>query len=142
MEHPQDPLYVEVYKVNEKFYELIYEDPWLKDVFKIVDQEIITRQQTDFIVGALGGEKRYCGRNPKDAHPHIYVDEEMWQLREKYLKQAFAYHHTDQGLQEKWLAIDEAFKKAILKNAPADCEKRYFTDELVIVPSPYHKKSA
>lgn len=62
MEHPEDPLYVLVYKVNEKFYELVYDDPWLKEVFKVVDQEIITRQQTDFIVGALGGEKRYCGR--------------------------------------------------------------------------------
>jgi len=142
MEHPNDPLYVKVFKVNEKFYELVYEDPWLKEVFKIVDQEIITRQQSDFIVGALGGEKRYCGRNPKDAHPHIFVDEEMWQLREYYLRQAFEFHQIEEEVQKKWIAIDDAFKKMIIKNSPSDCEKRYFTDEIIAVPSPKTKKSA
>lgn len=132
-------LYDMVFKVNEKFYELIYNDTWLKSIFVIVDQKIITTQQTDFIVGALGGPRRYCGRSPADAHPHIFVDEEMWQLREKYLRQAFQETNFPQELGEKWIRIDEAFKSQIIKKDKSECTKRYASDEIIYFPYPGKK---
>ncbi|GAB4022190.1 MAG: hypothetical protein Fur0010_25370 [Bdellovibrio sp.] len=132
-------LYDMVFKVNEKFYELIYNDSWLKNIFVIVDQKIITSQQTDFIVGALGGPRRYCGRSPADAHPHIFVDEEMWQLREKYLRQAFQETNFPPELGEKWIRIDEAFKSQIIKKDKSECTKRYASDEIIYFPYPGKK---
>lgn len=64
--------------VNKVFYDEMFEDTWMKDVFVGVDIDIIKSQQTDFILGALGGPKRYGGRSPKDAHPHIFIQEDMW----------------------------------------------------------------
>lgn len=139
MKIDDDQLYRLIFKINQVFYEYIYKDPWLKEVFAVVDQKLITLQQTDFMVGALGGPKRYSGRNPKHAHPHIFVDEEMWALREKYLKQAFQEAEAPLELREKWLDVDEAFKAAIIKKDISDCQKRYFSD--AIIYHPYKKSS-
>lgn len=139
MKMDPEELYNLVFKVNEFFYELIFNDPWLKNIFAVVEQKIITLQQTDFMVGSLGGPKKYSGRNPKDAHVHIFVDEEMWQLREKYLKEAFEKASVPLEIREKWIAIDEAFKAVILKKDISECQKRYVTDTIIYYP---FKKSA
>lgn len=127
--------------VNTQFYEIAYEDEWLKDVFKIIKKEIITAQQTDFMLGAFGGPKRYAGRNPGDAHPHIFINEDMWQLREDILVRAMDKVACPQWIRDKWLRIDNSFKRSIVMKSPDECKKRWFTDELVVVPKP-SKKSA
>jgi hemoglobin len=133
-------LFNKVSAVNKVFYDKIFKDPWLKEVFRGVDQDIISRQQTDFIVGALGGPKRYGGRSPGDAHPHIFIQEDMWQVRERLLKEAFVETKFPADLQDKWLKIDQAFKHRILKNSVSECKKRYTMDEIIVVPNPDKKK--
>lgn len=134
-------LYNLVLKVNKAFYERVYKDPWMSKVFAVVDQKFIESQQTDFIVGAMGGPKKYSGRAPQDAHPHIFVDEDMWNLREKFLVDALAEVQAPDWLREKWIRIDNAFKKAIIKNSIHDCKGRYNTEEIIYFPST-QKKSA
>ncbi len=122
--------------VTTEFYEQVYRDEWLKDVFKVVDQKFITEQQVDFMLQAMSGIKRYRGRNPSDAHPHIFVNEEMWRLREKYLVRAFEKLDCPEDIRQRWLKIDEAFKAKIVMTDPAQCRRRFTHDELVIVPDP------
>ncbi|MGZ3649744.1 MAG: group I truncated hemoglobin [Bdellovibrionota bacterium] len=136
-----DLLKRQILTVNKSFYDRIYKDSWMSLVFKVVPQEHIEMQQTDFMLGALGGPKQYCGRSPADAHPHIYVDEEMWQLRERYLKEAFVETGFPEELRPRWIKIDEAFKKAILKNNLADCKKRFTMDEIIYFPGSAKKKA-
>ncbi len=124
-----------------EFYELVYDDPWLKKVFRNSAKELITAQQVDFIVQALGGPKLYTGRSPSDAHPHIYINEEMWELRENYLKQAMKKCNTPTNIQDKWLKIDNAFKKVILKDSPNELKPMFKTQELIIEPGPNIKKA-
>lgn len=138
--YDDEKLYQLVYKTTEEFYNLVYEDPWFKKIFRVIDQKIITSQQTDFMVQAMGGPKKYGGRTPEDAHPHIYIDEDMWQYREKLLKIAFEKCDTPIDIQNRWLKIDEAFKKMIIKNDISDCKKRFFTDEIIYEPR--NKKDA
>ena len=141
MKYSDEELYSIVNKAVKNFYDKVYEDPWMKEVFKIIKQEIIENQQTDFMVAALGGPRRYCGRSPKDAHLHIFADEEMWQHRQKTLELALRESISDQELIKKWLKIDEAFKNVIVRSDPSQCVKRYATDEIINVPNP-HKKAA
>jgi len=96
--------------VNKAFYDRVFKDQWLGAIFKDVDQTHIENQQTDFMLGAFGGPKVYSGRNPIHAHVHIFVNEDIWQLREKFLKEAFVELNTPQEIREKWIKIDEAFK--------------------------------
>ncbi len=139
MEPNSEEFYNLIHKVNTLFYEKVFEDEWLRLIFHDVDQEHISNQQTDFIVGAFGGPKRYCGRSPKDAHPHLFIQEDMWELRESYLVEAFKETDLPKELQEKWLAIDNAFKKAILKHSVSECFGRYKTEEIINIPNPKKK---
>jgi hemoglobin len=134
-------LYALILKINQIFYDKVYEHPWLKDIFKVIKQEIIESQQTDFIVGAMGGPMRYCGRSPKDAHPHMVVTEEMWDLREALLIEAFEETDCPEEIRERWLKVDMSFKAHIIQPDPEKCQKRYASDEIIYVPNPY-KRSA
>ncbi len=123
--------------VTTEFYELVYRDEWLSKVFESVPKEFITLQQICFMVGLLGGPKKFSGRNAKDAHSHIYVTEEMWKVRENLLVQSFKEMQFPEDLSKLWLKIDEAFKSSIVMTDPSECKKRFTTDELIIVPPPY-----
>lgn len=94
------------------------------------------------MVGALGGPRTYSGRSPSDAHPHIYVDEDMWQQRERFLREAFAETKLPEELSVKWLRIDEAFKTVILKRSLTECTPRYTLDEIIYVENPNRKKAS
>ena len=131
-----------IYRTNFEFYELVYQHDWLKNVFKVIDQKIITSQQIDFMVQAFGGPKNYCGRSPDEAHPHIFVDEEMWEMRELLLRQAFIKVNEPADIKERWLKIDNAFKSRIVMKSPEECKKRYNTDEIIIVPNPNKNRAA
>jgi truncated hemoglobin YjbI len=123
-------------KINKVFYDKIFADNWLGQVFKGIDQDFIQNQQTDFILGALGGSKRYSGRNPDQAHPHIFIDEEMWQHREHLLKSTFKELSVPLVIEERWLKIDNAFKSKIVMKDESECKPRYAVDEFIIIPKP------
>ena len=142
MEIDKNKLKELIYKVSDEFYELVFQHPWLKEVFKEVDQQHITNQQTDFMWGAMGGEKTYGGRNPKDAHPHIYIQEDMWDVRESLLIQAMEKTNTPEDIKQKWLTIDRSFKERILKKSLSECKGRFKTDPIINVPNPNIKKVA
>lgn len=141
LNYTADELYQHILKISTEFYELIYKDPWFKLIFRNIDQEIITSQQTDFMVQSMGGPKKFCGRLPKDAHPHIWADENIWEYREHLLQQAFKNINAPKDIQNLWLRIDTAFKNVILNKAgPEECEKRYTNDEIIYEPIPNHLK--
>lgn len=138
---PDEELKHWVTLVTTEFYELVYQDPWFSRIFRNIKQEVITSQQIDFMVQAMGGPKEFCGRVPKDAHPQIWVNEEIWQYRELLLKQAFAKINPPQALQDRWLKIDEAFKGVIInQKGPEECVGRYQTDEIIYEPMPDYLK--
>ena len=58
----------------------------------------------------------------------------MWQLRETYLKEAFSETKFPPELTARWLKIDEAFKRVIVKKNVSECQKRYFTDQIIDPP--------
>lgn len=136
-----DELRALIFSVNKAFYDRVYKDPWLKQVFQGVSQEHIERQQTDFMVGAFGGPKTYAGRSPADAHPHIFIDEEMWALRERLLTEAFQDVSFPEEMRKKWLKIDNAFKDKILKKSLTECKGRYAMEELIVVPNPAKRRA-
>jgi len=94
------------------------------------------------MLGLLGGPKRFSGRNAKDAHPHIYIDEEMWQYREELLVKAMDKVALPEDLRERWLRIDEAFKRSIVMKDPSECKGRFATDEIIIVVNPHSRKAS
>lgn len=143
MNYSNEELFQIVNKAVKHFYDEVYKDPWMKEVFKVIKQEIIEKQQTDFMVAALGGPKRYCGRSPKDAHLHIFADEEMWEHREATLLKSLQACNLPEELIQKWMRIDNAFKHVIVRKSPDQCTKRFKSDEIINIPKPGgHKKAS
>jgi hemoglobin len=122
--------------VSKKFYDKIYADPWLSQYFKHTKQATIESQQVDFLTQAMGGPKIYAGRNPTDAHLHIFINEEIFQARKKFLVEALEEVNAPLELRERWLKIDEAFKSAMFKKNVSECKKRWTTDEILDFPNP------
>lgn len=123
-------------KVHKLFYDKLYEHPWLKRFFKDVPQKTIESQQTDFMVSNMGGGKIYCGGFPKNVHKRMYITEELFDLRTKILKECILECDVPDDLAERWISIDGAFKNSLVKKNVGECEKRYFTDEILNFPKP------
>ena len=128
-------------KISKVFYDKVYEHAWIGLYFKEVPQERIESQQVDFMQGALGGPTSYCGRLPVPAHKHMFINEELFDIRQELLQEAFVEACACQELIDKWLRIDNAFRPKLVKKNIGDCEKRFFTDEIVLFKDP-RKKAA
>ena len=123
-------------KVHKLFYDKLYEHPCLKEFFKEVPQETIENQQTDFMVSNMGGGKIYSGALPKNGHKHMFITEELFELRSKILRESILACGVAEDLAERWVKIDYAFKHSLVKKNISECEKRFFTDEVLNFPKP------
>ena len=128
-------------RVNERFYELVFEHPWLSRFFEGVDQEHITSQQTDFMTGAFGGPRNFSGRPPSHAHPHLFITDEVFDLRRDLLTRALAETQAPEELREAWLRVDEAFRAAIVKGSVSECSGRWRNDRIVVAPDPRRRSA-
>ena len=122
--------------ITKIFYDKIYDHPWLSQFFKNIKQEIIESQQVDFMQGHLGGKKVYCGQLPVSAHKHMFVTKELFDLRQAILRDSMKEANASRELVEAWLKIDDSFRAGIIKASASQCEKRFFTDEILAFKNP------
>ncbi len=74
--------------VHRLFYDRMYAHPWLKDFLHGRTREFQESQQTDFMIGLFGGPKTYRGRLPSSAHQHLFITEEVFDIRAEMLESA------------------------------------------------------
>ena len=118
-------------RVMKTFYDLVYKDPWIGKYFEKIDQKHIEAQQGDFTQGFLGGGHIYCGALPIPAHKHMFITEELFDLRTSLLKKALIQEKIPDHVIDKWIAVDSAFRGAMVKKSVNDCQKRFYTDEII-----------
>jgi hemoglobin len=123
-------------KVNKAFYDAVYAHPWMSQFFAKVDQTHIEEQQTNFMQSVLGGPSIYCGRTAPQAHPHMNIPDELFDIRKTLLTQALRDCHANELLALSWLKMDERFRKAIVKSSVAECEPRYSHDPILDFKKP------
>ncbi len=123
-------------KVHKIFYDKVYAHPWLILYFKDIKQEDIERQSTDFMTSNMGGGKIYSGQLPVNAHKHLFIPKELFEIRHGLLQDSIREGGLSQDMMERWLRIDRAFEKSTVKLDPSQCQKRFFTDEILNFPKP------
>jgi len=123
--------------INKIFYDKVYQHPWMKLYFENISQQHIEDQQVDFMQKVLGGDNLYVGKAPPAAHMHIFVSEELFEVRQQLLKEAFEETNACPELADKWMSMDYSFKKIIVKDSLADCKGRFGTDPVLNFPKPY-----
>ncbi len=123
-------------KVHTIFYGKLLSHPWLKEFFKGVPRPHLESQQSEFMSGVFGGPKIYGGRPPLTAHIHMFITEEVFQVRHELLAQSLSEANIRPDLKEQWLKRDLAMKRALVKKDVSECEGRYKSEPIIVVEKP------
>ncbi len=103
-------------RVHQRFYDVIFEHPWLGQFFSGKPKVTLIMKQTQFMVAAFNGPNNYLGDTPAFIHMHMFITEEISDLRSQLLKDAILAEGLSESIAEHWLAVDNAFRPSIVKN--------------------------
>jgi len=124
--------------VHKIFYDKVYVHPWLGKFFAGHDQTSIETRQTQFMAEKMGSDKPYFGKEMKMAHRAMYVTPELFEIRRELLRESINQAGVPDELAERWLKIDSAFYRQIVKDS---IESFYSTswkyEKRVIIPKPH-----
>ena len=122
-------------KVHKIFYDKVYAHPWLGKFFVGHNQEAIENRQTGFMAVKMGGNVSYMGKEPKMAHRQIYITQELFDLRADLLKESLQEAGVNEELALRWLKIDNAFRRHIVKDSIESFYKTTWKyEKRVIIP--------
>ena len=122
-------------KVHKIFYDKVYAHPWLGKFFEGHSQEAIENRQTAFMAIKMGGDVTYMGKEPKMAHRAMYITQELFDLRTELLRESLEEARVSADLIERWIKIDNAFKKQIVKSSIEEFYKTTWKyEKRVIIP--------
>ncbi len=102
-------------KVHRIFYDKVYAHPWLGKFFEGHSQASIEHRQTTFMAQKMGGDPEYMGKELKFAHETMYITPELLELRSLLLDESIREAGVPDDLRERWMRIDNAFGKSLVK---------------------------
>ncbi len=124
-------------QVHKIFYDKIYFHPWLGQYFAEHDQLAIERRQTQFMAEKMGSDVDYFGKGMKMAHRAMYITQEMFEIRKVLLTESLAEAGVENELAQRWLKIDSAFQRQIIKDSIEDFySETWQFEKRVIFPKP------
>lgn len=124
-------------KVHKIFYGKVYAHEWLGQYFVGHDQSSIEHRQSLFMAEKMGGDVQYFGKAPAMAHRHMFISQELFDLRHHLLEQSLEEAGVVGESARRWLAIDAAFYKLIVKPSIASFYGNSFRfEKRVIIPKP------
>lgn len=125
-----------VHSVHERFYDVLFKEPWLETFFFGKSKAVLIDKQTQFMVAAFGGENKYNGDTPAFLHMHMLITEEMLAVREKILRNAILEQGLPTEIADRWLAVDKAFHPAIVKKSVDECVLKCRGQIPIVAPKP------
>jgi hemoglobin len=104
-------------RVHKIFYDKVYAHPWLGRFFEGHSQEALEYRQTSFMAERMHGPVEYWGKDMRYAHEAMYITRELFDLRHDLLADSLRAAGVREDLRERWLRIDSAFMKHIVKDS-------------------------
>lgn len=124
-------------RVHKIFYDKVYAHYWLKLFFAGHDQQRLENRQTAFMAEKMGGPVEYFGKQPQMAHRHIYITKELYDIRHALLKESLQEASVTNDLMQRWLKIDYAFVRQIVKPSIESFYQTTFRyEQRIIIPKP------
>ena len=124
-------------KVHKIFYDKIYAHPWIGQFFVGHNQASIEKRQTRFMTEKMRGDAQYFAKDMKMAHRHMYITEELFELRSQLLRESLEDAGISPDLAKRWLKIDSAFKRQVVKESIQSFYSwTWKYEKRVIVPKP------
>lgn len=110
-----------VLNVHQRFYDVMFDEPWLEKFFFGKSKEALILKQTQFMIAAFSGPNNYTGDTPAFVHMHMFITDEMIEVRERILRACIVAEGLSEEIADKWLKIDHSFKAAIVKKSAEEC---------------------
>lgn len=110
-----------VFSVHQRFYEVMFNHPWLGQFFFGKSEAVLITKQTQFMVAAFNGPNNYAGDTPAFVHMHMFITDEMADLRENILRKAILDEGLSESIADRWLRVDQSFRSAIVKKSIDEC---------------------
>jgi len=110
-----------IFAVHESLYEVLFNEPWLEDFFFGKSKQALIKKQTEFMVAAFNGPNNYTGDTPAFVHMHMFITDEMINVREKILRNAIKKQGLSDAIADRWLKVDSSFRPAIVKKSLDEC---------------------
>ena len=104
-------------KVHKIFYDKVYAHSWLGQFFQGHDQKVIELRQTQFMGEKFGGDIRYPGMDLELVHRRMYIPLELFALRRNLLRESLQEAGVAEEHIRRWLKIDSAFHRQIIKKS-------------------------
>ena len=123
-------------RVHRRFYREIFDDDWLGRFFWGKDLESLVKKQTDFMHACLGGPNNYRGETPAIAHMHMFITDEIFDLRQAMLRRAVKAEGLPAEVVDAWLQADAVFRPAIVKQSVDECVMRCIGQIPVVAKKP------
>ena len=104
--------------ILEDFYARVFEDPRLAPFFQNVTKGRAIDKQYEFLRDKITGSRDYFGDRPRNAHHWMVIDDALFDYREELLAECARRAGLSERFVERWRALDECFRKQIVKAAP------------------------
>ena len=92
---------------------------------------------TAIMAEKMGGPTTYMGKAPKMAHRAMYINQELFDIRQRLLDESLIEAGLNKTIRDRWLKIDNAFKGQIVKES---IKSFYSTtwkyEKRIIIPKP------
>lgn len=124
-------------RVHRRFYRSLLDDPWLGFFFSGKNLDSLVLKQTHFMAAAFGGPAHYQWESPAIAHMHMLVLDEQADIREILLRNAIRADGLDQSIEDRWLAVDQSFRPAVVKRNAGECVMRCVGQMPVTAEKPF-----
>jgi hypothetical protein len=85
------------------------------------------------MVGAFGGENLYKGDTPAFAHMHMFITDEMLDVRQEVLRKAILDEGLGEDIAAYWLQVDDSFRSGIVKKSVDECVMKCFGQFPVVI---------
>jgi truncated hemoglobin YjbI len=105
-------------RILDDFYGRVYQDPRLAPFFHGVTRERAIEKQYSFLRQIFTGEPIYFGDRPRNAHHWMVISNELFDYREALMEECLRRACLPEPLVQRWRAIEERFRKQIVKSAP------------------------
>jgi len=123
-------------RVHAVFYDKLFAHSWLGKFFEGKKRWMLESQQTEFLMGVFGGPRIYGGRGPMEAHKHMFITDEIFEIRHELLKESLHEARVPEALHERWLRADQSMKKSVVKQSLDQCVGRYNNEPIMVHPNP------
>jgi len=100
------------------FYARVYEDERLAHFFEGVTRQRAIEKQYAFLCQIFSGEQLYFGERPRNAHNWMVISDELFDHREALMESCLRRHGLPDHLVTRWRAVEERFRKQIVKGQP------------------------